>query len=223
MSFWILAAIPLRAHHVVVPLPPGPAVAVSSTRCVLPSLKHTSRDELLDLGRHARVLHGPLARRLVAARKVLDDLVDHRVSQDGLNLGVRHAMRRALLVHLTRAGRRIHHSHGLRKAVFARLVVGLNGQALLVRLERLVVLLPQELNVTFTSDGLDVLRIELQRLLACRHRTLEVHNLAQRRGKIVVVRGVLRVALDRFLVFLNRGRPVLRPEGIVPSLLRLEP
>lgn len=48
---------------------------------------------------------------------------------------------------------------------------------------------------------------------------LEIHDFAQGSGQVVVVRGVLRVALDGVLVLVDRGLPVLGPERVVAPLL----
>eukprot|EP00968_Pinguiococcus_pyrenoidosus_P009729 scaffold754_cov248-Pinguiococcus_pyrenoidosus.AAC.45 len=180
------------------------------------SSKHPCRHQLVDLRLHAGILH-----RLLCGGRVLlevaNDLHDHRVSQQALDLRVGHGVRKSLLV--GPAGR-VDRGDDLLEAVAAELVAIIDREALLVRLHGLVVLLHVELDVSFLCPGLHVLLVQLQRLLHAVERAVEVPDLLQRCGKVVSDRCVRWVSLHGLLVFRDRAPKVAGAELFVASALR---
>mmetsp|Transcript_10719 Transcript_10719/g.32520 ORF Transcript_10719/g.32520 Transcript_10719/m.32520 type:complete len:237 (+) Transcript_10719:164-874(+) len=175
---------------------PARRATLSTFPCVALLAEHARRPELVDLGHHPRVLHGLLCCRGVLL-EVPDDLHDDGVVEQALDLRVGHGVREALLV---AARRRVDGGDDPLEAVAAERVRLVDVEPLLVRLERLVVLLGEELEVSLLGPGLDVLVVQLDGLLHRLEGPLEVADLLERRREVVADGRVLRVALRRLLV-----------------------
>mmetsp|Transcript_19174 Transcript_19174/g.32530 ORF Transcript_19174/g.32530 Transcript_19174/m.32530 type:complete len:626 (-) Transcript_19174:40-1917(-) len=183
----------------------------------LTRLEDAGRDELVDLGRHPGVVHGFLPRSAalgVVGRQVLNRLPHHGVGEDHLDLGVGHSVRRPLfaLVLCHAPAPRVDLLHGLLQPLHAQLVALVKLEPFLVRLHGLVVLFLQEFDVALARPRFNVLVVKLERFFHLVLRPLEVHDLAQRGGEVVVVARLLWVSLHGFLVLLDRHAPVLRAE-----------
>mmetsp|Transcript_13542 Transcript_13542/g.34053 ORF Transcript_13542/g.34053 Transcript_13542/m.34053 type:complete len:282 (+) Transcript_13542:1703-2548(+) len=107
------------------------------------------------------------------------------------------------------------------EALFARGIVWIDFQSLFIGFHRLVVFLKGHFDVTLSTPGLGVQRIQLQSLLDLRLGTIKIHDFRQSRTEIVANRSIVGSPLDGFLVLLDGLREILFPKEIVSALLGL--
>mmetsp|Transcript_14710 Transcript_14710/g.63130 ORF Transcript_14710/g.63130 Transcript_14710/m.63130 type:complete len:243 (-) Transcript_14710:1146-1874(-) len=182
---------------------------------------HDARvDELLDL-RHDHGVLLVLRRGFRVRAHVVQHLAHHRVAQDVLDLGVLH---RALLplLHL-----RLVHLPGLTlldldhrppQTILELLVRRVLRQTELVRLQRFVVLLREELDVALSRVPFREVRLESDALLRVFQSFVERRQLGVARRAVRVHAVILRVARDRLRVPLDRLGVLLLLKKLVALL-----
>mmetsp|Transcript_89837 Transcript_89837/g.258958 ORF Transcript_89837/g.258958 Transcript_89837/m.258958 type:complete len:541 (-) Transcript_89837:218-1840(-) len=150
--------------------------------------------------------------RLLGLCRVLlhlpEEHADLRVMQNVLDLGIRHGMLDLLLVDLLAAARLGDLGKDLLLALLALLALRVQGQAFVVRLQGLVVLLHEKVGRAFPGVRLHERGVQLEALVQVLQRVGVREELGESRGAVRVELGVLGVPLYS-LVILGLGFNIL--------------